>query len=103
MRFQDWIGKRSHLGRECREERIQNLTDQWWQAKVDQNYDLADHIKDELNIKYDTVVMESSNPDAEEIEKLLRLFRNARMSGQNEMAAEYRRILSDKYDIAIFS
>lgn len=56
MRFQEWIGKRSHLGRELREERIQALTEMWWQAKVAQDYDLADHIKTELNLKYDTVV-----------------------------------------------
>ncbi len=62
MRFQDWVGKRSQFGRELREERIQHLTDQWWQAKVEGNDELADFIKDELNMKYDTVVMESRKP-----------------------------------------
>lgn len=62
MRFQDWVAKRSHLGRELREERIQSLTDQWWQAKVDRNDELAAFIKDELNIKYDTVVETGSSP-----------------------------------------
>jgi len=56
MRFQDWVGKRSEFGRELRDERIQQLTDQWWQAKVDQDYRRAKSIEDELNLKYDTVV-----------------------------------------------
>ena len=56
MRFQDWVGKRSEFGKELRDERIQTLTDQWWQAKVDRNDELDDFIRDELNLKYDTVV-----------------------------------------------
>jgi hypothetical protein len=56
MRFQDWVGKRSEFGKELRDERIQALTDQWWQAKVDKDYELANFIKDELDRKYDTVV-----------------------------------------------
>jgi hypothetical protein len=56
MKFQDWIEKRSEFGRELRDERIQNLTDQWWQAKVDKDYELAKRIKGELNSNYNTVV-----------------------------------------------
>ncbi len=62
MKFQEWIGKRSHLGRELREERIEALTEMWWKAKVAQDYDLADRIKTELNKNYDTVVEPGSSP-----------------------------------------
>lgn len=103
MKFQQWVAKRSHLGREVVEERIQNLTDQWWQARLDQDYDLADHIKDELNIKYNAVVMEGKDPKRDEVEKLLEQWREARRQGKMEEANRIHRLLSSEYDIAIFT
>jgi len=104
MNFPDWVEKRSLVGKELRDERVQKLTDQWWQARVERNKELADEIKDTLNIRYNTVVMEGYNrEDAEEIDRLMSMYRTACSEGDKLAMTNIRRILSSEYDIAIFT
>jgi hypothetical protein len=59
MKFNQWIGRRSQLGKELLEERIQNLTDQWWEAKQKGDDQLAEKLKHKLNTEYNTSVLDS--------------------------------------------
>lgn len=59
MKFNQWIEKRSQLGKELLEERIQNLTDQWWEAKQKGNDEVADKLEFILDTKYNVQVLDS--------------------------------------------